>query len=122
MNDEIRMAAERAALCHSSLGIDSSLVIRHSSLSFMLADLQVRNFRCFESLRVEFVPGFNFFMGRNGQGKTSILEAACVLLRLQSQRSSTLAPAVRFGEKTFGVSGRIENHRLDFRFSALRRK
>jgi DNA replication and repair protein RecF len=88
----------------------------------MLAELQLRNFRCFESLRIEVAPGFNFFIGRNGQGKTSILEAACVLLRLQSQRSSTLAPAVRFGEKSFGVSGRLENHLLEFRYSALRRK
>lgn len=88
----------------------------------MLADLQLRNFRCFESLAVEFAPGFNFFVGRNGQGKTSILEAACVLLRLQSQRSSTLAPVVRFGEKAFGVSGRLDEHRLEFRYSALRRK
>jgi DNA replication and repair protein RecF len=88
----------------------------------MLAELQLRNFRCFESLRVDLEAGFNFFLGRNGQGKTSILEAACVLLRLQSQRSSTLAPAVRFGETSFGVSGRIENHRLELRYSALRRK
>jgi DNA replication and repair protein RecF len=88
----------------------------------MLAELQLRNFRCFESLGVEIAPAFNFFIGRNGQGKTSILEAACVLLRLQSQRSSTLAPVVRFGEKAFGVSGRVENHLLEFRYSALRRK
>src|ERR1043165_7576912 len=88
----------------------------------MLAELQLRDFRCFESLRVELAPGFNFFLGRNGQGKTSILEAACVLLRLQSQRSSTLGPVIRFGERSVGVAGRIENHRLDFRYSALRRK
>jgi DNA replication and repair protein RecF len=88
----------------------------------MLADLQLRNFRCFESLGIEFSPGFNFLVGRNGQGKTSILEAACVLLRLQSQRSSTLAPIVRFGEKSFAVSGRGEHHQLDFRYSPLRRK
>src|SRR5438045_8934327 len=116
------MAAERAAFCHSSLGIDSSFVTRHSSLSFMLTELQLRNFRCFESLGLEFAPGFNFFIAQNGQGKTSILEAACVLLRLQSQRSSTLAPVVRFGEKAFGVSGRVEDHRLEFRYSALRRR
>jgi DNA replication and repair protein RecF len=88
----------------------------------MLADLQLRNFRCFESLGIGFSPGFNFFIGRNGQGKTSILEAACVLLRLQSQRSSTLAPLVRFGEKSFAVSGRGEDHLLEFRYSPLRRK
>ena len=88
----------------------------------MLADLQLRNFRCFESLGIEFSPGFNFLIGRNGEGKTSILEAACVLLRLQSQRSSTLGPLVRFGERSFVVSGRGQNHRLEFRYSPLRRK
>src|SRR5438067_75105 len=88
----------------------------------MLAELQLRNFRCFDALAVEFAPGFNFFIAQNGQGKTSILEAACVLVRLQSQRSSTLAPVVRFGEKAFGVSGRVMDHRLEFRYSALRRK
>lgn len=88
----------------------------------MLAELQLRNFRCFETLRVECGPGFNFIVGRNGQGKTSILEAACVLLRLQSQRSSSLAPAVRLGENAFSLEGRIENHTLQFRYSPLRRK
>ena len=88
----------------------------------MLADLQLRNFRCFESLGIEFSPGFNFFVGRNGQGKTSILEAACVLLRLQSQRGSTLGPIVRFGENSFAVSGHGANHLLEFRYSPLRRR
>jgi DNA replication and repair protein RecF len=88
----------------------------------MLTELQLRSFRCFESLGVKLSPGFNFFVGQNGQGKTSILEAACVLLRLQSQRSSTLLPVVRFGEKSFAVSGRRENHLLEFRYRALRRK
>jgi len=88
----------------------------------MLADIQLRNFRCFESLGIELSPGFNFFIGRNGQGKTSILEAACVLLRLQSQRSASLAPLVRFEEKAFALSGHRENHLLEFRYSALRRK
>ena len=88
----------------------------------MLVDLQLRNFRCFESLGIEFSPGFNFLIARNGQGKTSILEAACVLLRLQSQRSSTLGPIIRFGAKSCAVSGRAEHHLLDFRYSPLRRK
>lgn len=88
----------------------------------MLAELRLRDFRCFEALALELAPGFNFFVGRNGQGKTSILEGACVLFRLQSQRSATLAPAVRFGQKAFGVAGRSENHTLEFRYSPLRRK
>lgn len=88
----------------------------------MLTELQLRQFRCFESLRVDLAPGFNFFIGQNGQGKTSILEAACVLLRLQSQRSSSLGPLVKIGAKWFGVAGQCDSHALDFRYSTLRRK
>ncbi|HEY4285332.1 MAG TPA: AAA family ATPase, partial [Chthoniobacterales bacterium] len=71
----------------------------------MLNELQLKNFRCFESLSIRLNHRFNFFIGANGEGKTSILEAVCVLLRLQSQRSSSLAPLIRVGRKSFGVSG-----------------
>ncbi|HEX8678880.1 MAG TPA: DNA replication and repair protein RecF [Chthoniobacterales bacterium] len=87
----------------------------------MLSELKLRTFRCFDALRVELAAA-NFFIGDNGQGKTSILEAACVLLRLQSQRSATLAPVIKVGQKSFGVSGRYDDHALEFRYSTLRRK
>lgn len=87
----------------------------------MLTDLQLRNFRCFEALRLEFAPGFNFFVGANGEGKTSILEAACVLLRLQSQRSASLVPLVRLSEKSFSLAGQFENHALRFSYGPLGR-
>ncbi|HEX3818299.1 MAG TPA: DNA replication and repair protein RecF [Chthoniobacterales bacterium] len=88
----------------------------------MLRDLQLRNFRCFAAIAVEFSEGFNFIVGANGQGKTTLLEAACVLLRLQSQRSATLAPAVRAGERSFILSGHLSAHLLQFYYSPLRRK
>lgn len=88
----------------------------------MLRDLQLRNFRCFESRAVEFEPGFNFIVGPNGCGKTTILEAACVLLRLQSQRAPNLTPTVRAGQRSFVLSGHAEGHLLQFYYSALRRK
>lgn len=43
-------------------------------------------------------------------------------MRLQSQRSSTLGPVIRFGEKSFALSGRVEAHLLEFHYSPLRRK
>jgi DNA replication and repair protein RecF len=88
----------------------------------MLCDLQLRNFRCFESIAVQFAKGFNFIVGANGVGKTSLLEAACVLLRLQSQRAPNLTPAVRVGQRSFLLSGHADAHLLQFYYSAFRRK
>jgi DNA replication and repair protein RecF len=88
----------------------------------MLTSLRLHNFRCFEGLSVEIGPGLNLFLGGNGEGKTTILEGACVLLRLQSQRSSSLAPVIQTGKKSFGVRGRFDKHELEFRYRALRRQ
>ncbi len=88
----------------------------------MLTDLQLKDFRCFESLGIRLARDFNFFIGANGEGKTSILEGACVLLRLQSQRSSSFAPVVRAGAKSFALRGTFEGHAMEFQYGGLRRK
>lgn len=91
-----------------------------------LRSLQLTQFRCFEGLRLDLPPGLTLFHGDNAQGKTSILEAACVLTRLQSPRSSVLGDCVRFGEKAFAVGGVLVNEevsaelRLQFRESGRR--
>jgi DNA replication and repair protein RecF len=51
-----------------------------------------------------------------------VLEAACVLLRLQSQRSSNLVPLIRVGAKSFCVSGNYDRHLLRFSYGKLRRR
>lgn len=74
-----------------------------------LTRLVLRNFRCFKELTWEPQPGLNFILGPNAQGKTSILEAACVLLRLKSPRTNILGEMVRFGEKSFCLEGSFDN-------------
>jgi len=71
----------------------------------LISQLTLRRFRCFESLQYEPEPGLNFIVGPNAQGKTSILEAACVLLRLRSPRTTTVGEMVRFGESAFALEG-----------------
>ena len=88
----------------------------------MLKQLQLKNFRCFDSVSMELGPCFTFVIGANGEGKTSILEGACVLLRLQSQRISTLEPLIRVGAKLFEVRGSFDGHQLEFQYGGLRRK
>ncbi len=73
-----------------------------------LTRLILRNFRCFQGLTWEPTPGLNFILGTNAQGKTSILEATCVLLRLKSPRTHVLAELVHFGEKSFCIEGAFD--------------
>jgi DNA replication and repair protein RecF len=83
----------------------------------MLRDLRLRDFRCFDQLTFEPAPGLNLIIGANAQGKTSLLEAACVLLRLQSPRSSSLADAVRFNQPGFGLDGHWNERHLRLKFT-----
>lgn len=83
----------------------------------MLRDLRLRDFRCFTQLDFEPAPGLNFLIGSNAQGKTSILEAACVLLRLQSPRAASLADAVRFDQPGFGLDGHWMDRHLHVKFT-----
>lgn len=77
-----------------------------------LTRLRLRGFRCFASLEYEPGPGLNFLTGANAQGKTSILEAACVLLRLRSPRTANLAETLRFGGTSFSLEGMSGDTRL----------
>ena len=88
----------------------------------MLTHVTLRDFRCFEALEVALAPGVQFFTGDNAQGKTSILEAVCVLLRLASPRSSTLTPLVRQEARGFALQGHVGSNHLQFYFSPERRK
>ena len=56
-------------------------------------------------------------MGCNAQGKTSILEAVCILLRLQSPRTSSLAEAVKFGLPGFAIDGHCAGSHLSCRYA-----
>lgn len=63
------------------------------------------DFRCFESLQLDVPPGGAILTGDNAQGKTSVLEALCVLVRLHSPRSHRMATLSRFGSQGFGIAG-----------------
>lgn len=72
----------------------------------LISQLQARDFRLFESLRLEAHPRFNLITGDNGAGKTSLLEALYVLGRGNSWR--VLAPQlVRDGAQAWQVAGLV---------------
>jgi len=72
----------------------------------MLRSLRAVDFRCYPELALEVPPGGALITGANAQGKTSILEAVCLLVRLHSPRSSRMAHLARLGGSGgFGLAG-----------------
>lgn len=72
-----------------------------------LQRLQATDFRIFERLELEPGPGWNLFVGPNGSGKTSILEAAFLLSHGRSFRSALREALVRRGAGSFAVYGEV---------------
>ena len=59
--------------------------------------LSLHDFRSYATVEVELAAGVTSFVGRNGQGKTNLVEAIDYLSRLSSHRVATDAPLVRAG-------------------------
>ncbi|MBL9154254.1 MAG: DNA replication and repair protein RecF [Verrucomicrobiales bacterium] len=83
----------------------------------VLSSLKASQFRCFDSLRLTLEPGVTLFVGDNAQGKTTILEAACVLLRLQSPRASQLGETIRIGHDACAIGGSLAESELLLQYS-----
>ena len=62
-----------------------------------VAALSLTDFRCYAQADVELRPGVTSFLGRNGQGKTNLVEALGYVATLGSHRVATDAPLVRLG-------------------------
>jgi DNA replication and repair protein RecF len=62
-----------------------------------VAHLTLHDFRSYAEVDVELGPGVTAFLGRNGQGKTNLVEAIDYLARLSSHRVANDAPLVRHG-------------------------
>lgn len=69
-----------------------------------IRQLQLRDFRSWPECNVALEPGVTVFVGRNGYGKTNIIEAIGYTAHLGSHRVSQDAPLVRMGAEAARVS------------------
>lgn len=84
----------------------------------MISNLRLMNFRCFDAMAVDFPREGAVIVGSNAQGKTSILEAVCVLVRLHSPRSLRLGKMIKMETAGFGVAGDCWQSERQVRFSS----
>jgi DNA replication and repair protein RecF len=74
-----------------------------------VAHLSLTDFRNYESAELDLTPGPNLFVGRNGQGKTNLVEALGYLSTLGSHRVSTDHAMIRSGCDSAIVRARLTN-------------
>jgi len=63
--------------------------------------IDLRNFRCFDSLSIDLSSNSSLFYGKNGCGKTSVLESIYVASSGRSFRTSNLESLIQNGKKAF---------------------
>lgn len=74
-----------------------------------VSELDLRDFRSWRELHVDLEPGVTVFSGRNGHGKTNIVEAVRYTSMLGSHRVATDAPLIHSGAKDARVSATTVN-------------
>ncbi len=70
--------------------------------------LQLTDFRSYADAHMEFGPGVTTLVGRNGHGKTNVVEAVRYLSTLSSHRVATDAPMLRAGAARAVISARVQ--------------
>ena len=72
-----------------------------------LTDIELRNFRNYEHVKLTFDPGVNLIVGDNAQGKTNLLEAISYLGSGKSFRALKTSEMVRFGADFADIEGNV---------------
>ena len=72
-----------------------------------LNSIELRDFRNYVNLKLDFEPGVNLIVGDNAQGKTNLLEAISYLGSGKSFRAQKTGEMIRFGADFADIEGKI---------------
>lgn len=73
-----------------------------------LVGINITNFRNLSKAELNFSDQCNLFYGKNGSGKTSLIEAIYFLILGRSFRSHLLRRIVKYGSDSFSLFGKIQ--------------
>ena len=74
-----------------------------------LNHLTLKNYRSYTELELPLDKGITIFIGRNGEGKTNIVESILYLAFLSSHRTSSDQPLVQLGNTSAYIRSKIDN-------------
>ena len=73
-----------------------------------LTNLQLQNFRNYESVQLEFTDGVHVFIGENAQGKTNLMESIYALAMTKSHRTTSDKELIGWKKDFATIKGTIE--------------
>lgn len=82
-----------------------------------ISSLKIRNFRNYEKATLSFGTGIHFIVGKNGQGKTNLLESIYYLSCTKSHRTTVMSDLIREGSDFFILDASLikKNTKTDIR-------
>jgi len=83
----------------------------------ILRTLTTENFRNLVAGEIAFHPQANLIVGRNGHGKTNLLEAIYFLATTKSFRTARVANAIRFDAASVFAAGSLQRFEIEKRLS-----
>ena len=87
-----------------------------------LESLYLSNFRLFKEKKINFKKNHTFIFGKNGSGKTSLLEAINLIYTNKSLRSSGLVECIKEGEWVFKAALSATNNKQPYTRTLIKEK
>lgn len=81
----------------------------------IIESIELKNYRNYDELHMEFSPGTNILYGNNAQGKTNILEAVYVCCTTKSHRGSKDREMIHFHEDESHIKLNIRKNDVPYR-------
>lgn len=80
----------------------------------VIESVELKNYRNYDKLHIEFDPGINVLYGDNAQGKTNILEAVYVCATTKSHRGSKDKEMIEFGEEESHIKMKLRKNDVPY--------
>lgn len=80
-----------------------------------IESIQLKNFRNYENLELNFDKATNIFYGNNAQGKTNILEAIYLCGTTKSHKGSKDKETIRFGEEESHIRMNVKKDDISYK-------
>ena len=81
----------------------------------IIESVELKNYRNYDELHIDFDPGTNVLYGDNAQGKTNILEAVYVCATTKSHRGSKDREIIEFGEEESHIKMNLRKEGVPYR-------